>query len=197
MRWKRALEDKQTQTVFSKAKWKTEEKKDGELHHTVQSWTSTWATYSIYFYNVSRVCSCDVFKFYIYVKMRLTIAEREMRTTFFVCFPLVWLHDFRWLTVCTVSCSASGPLWESICSSVSLMCQSRRMACACIRVSFFSLWRTWLYRACIFYTLFTEMYVVVGGGGLQKLVKQKEKMHINIYIYTYCTNFNFRGLKEY
>lgn len=184
MRRKRALEDKQIQIVFSEAKWKTEAEKDGELHHTVQSWTSTWATYSIYFYNVSRVCSRGVFKFYIYDTMRLTIAGREMRTMFFVCFPLVWLHDSRWLTVCTVSCSASGPLWESSCSSVSLMRQSRRMACACIRVSFFSLWRMWLYRACIFYTLFTEMYVVVGGRGFAKISQTKRKSAYK-YIYLY------------
>lgn len=32
----------------------------------------------------------------------------------------------------------------------------------------FSLWRTWLYEACIFYTVFTKMYVVVKINELQK-----------------------------
>lgn len=32
----------------------------------------------------------------------------------------------------------------------------------------FSLWRMWLYKACIFYTVFTKMYVVVKINKLQK-----------------------------
>lgn len=86
MRRKRALEDKQTQTVFRAAKLTTEEAKDEELRHTVQSRTSTLATYSIYFYNVLKVCSCDVLKFYIYVIIRRAVAERETQSCLFVFF---------------------------------------------------------------------------------------------------------------
>lgn len=46
----------------------------------------------------------------------------------------------------------------------------------------FSLWPMWLYKACIFYTVFTKMYVVVKINKLQK----------NIY----CINFNFRRKKK-
>lgn len=189
MRRQRALKDKQIQTVFSEAELKTEAESCITLYKAEHP---PLATYSIYFYNVLRVCSCDVFKFYLYMCYNKADNSGErnriMFWFFFYCSPhpllrlatrlqmIDGVHSLVFsfgpsgnpLAVRCHSCVNQGERHVPASESLSFLCG----VCDFTELAYF----TRCLQRCTLW---------LGVGGVQKLVNKKKKMHINIYIYLY------------